>query len=235
MRSTVVVAVLGIFAAGAAAQPPVERSPFPFIRTTGEGVVSARPDQARIAIGVIAQAPQAQAAAEQNATRADAVLRELRRAAGSGSEIATAGYSLEPDYRQPRPGGSPEIAGYTARSTIRVVTADLASVGKLIDAAMQAGANNVERLQFTLKDQRAARSQALREAAANARADAEAIAAALGLKIQRVFSAEEAGGPQPMRSMEVSSFARIPAPSTPIEAGNLDVRATVSLRVEVGP
>ncbi len=235
MKSGLVIAVFGIFAAGAAAQAPAERNPVPSIRTTGEGVVSARPDQARIQIGVIAQAPQAQAAAAQNATRTDAILQELRKVASPGSEIATAAYSLDPDYRQPRPGGAPDIAGYTARSSIRVVTADLTSVGKLIDAAMQAGANNVDRLQFVLKDQRAARSQALREASANARADAEAIAAALGLKIQRVLSVEEGGGPPPVRPMEVSSFSRLPAPATPIEAGNLEVRASVSLRVEVGP
>ena len=48
---------------------------------------------------------------------------------------------------------------------------------------MQAGANNINRLVFTLKDEQAAQLDALRAASAKAKAKAEAIAASLGLKI----------------------------------------------------
>jgi uncharacterized protein YggE len=162
----------------------------------------------------------------------DAVLRELRRVAGPSADIRTSGYALEPNYRSPRPGGAPEISGYTARNMVEVTTADLPSVGALIDTAMQAGANNIQRLEFSLKDRRAARAQALREATAAARADAETIASALGVKIVRVLSAQEGGEP-PVRPMMMGMARMEAAPATPIEPGTLEVRATVTLQVEV--
>jgi uncharacterized protein YggE len=144
----------------------------PSIRTSGEATVTAKPDRAIIDIGVVTQAATAQAAAGQNATRLDAVVRALKAAVGSAAEIKTISYSLEPNYRYPKPGGQAEVAGYTARNTVQVTTPDLSSAGNIIDAATKAGANNVDRLQFTLKDDRAARAEALREAAAKAKAGA---------------------------------------------------------------
>jgi uncharacterized protein YggE len=222
-----------VFAQAPPVLPPP--TPPPFIRTTGEATVMARPDQVRIDIGVVTQAPTAEAAGSQNAARADAVLRELRRAAGPNAEIRTSGYALEPNYRAPRPGGAPEISGYTARNTVEVITGDLAVAGKLIDAAMQAGANSIQRLEFTLKDRRAARAQALREATLKARAGAETIAAALGVKILRVLAVEEGTPEPPIRPMAVGMARMEAAAPTPIEPGTVDVQATVSLRVEVSP
>ncbi len=213
----------------ALAQAPPERMP-PSIRTVGEATVKARPDQARIEIGVVTQASTAQAAGSQNATRADAVLRELRGIAGPKAEIRTTNYTLEPNYRAPKPGGAPEIAGYTARNTVEVVTADLPAVGKLIDGAMQAGANNIQRLEYTLKDRAAAHAQALGEAATKARADAAVIANALGVTILRVLSAD-AGAETPVRPMMM--MARMEAAPTPVEPGTVDVHAVVTLQVEV--
>jgi len=225
MKATML--ALSAIAGIAFAQAP---PPPPYIQAFGEGVVAAAPDQARIGIGVVTQAATAEAAGTQNAERADAVLRELRRVAGPNAEIRTAGYALEPIYRSPR-GAAPEISGYTARNTVLITTGDLASVGPIIDAAMKAGANNIQRLEFSLKDQRAARAQALKEATAAARADAEAIASALGVRIVRVLSAE-AGGEPPIRPM-VMGMARMEAAATPIEPGTVEVRAAVTLRVEV--
>jgi uncharacterized protein YggE len=199
-------------------------------------MVSAKPDQAEIDIAVITQTTTAQEAASQNAARVDAVLAALKKAAGA--DVRTVGYSLQPDYKFPgREGGKPTIAGYTARNTVQVKTGDLTGVGKLIDAALQAGANNVQRLQFTLKDEQAAKAQALQEAARKARADADALAAALGLKIVRVLSVE-AGGPgviQPVREMAMMRAAAAPdAPPTQVEPGTVEIRQTVTLTVEIG-
>lgn len=224
-----------LLAGCALAQAPPERMlppPPPSIRTAGEATVKARPDQARLEIGVITQASTAQAAGSQNAARVDAVLRELRGIAGPKAEIRTTNYTLEPNYRSPKPGGAPEIAGYTARNTVEVVTSDLPTVGKLIDGAMQAGANHIERLEYTLKDREAAHAQALREATMKARADAEAIANALGVKIIRVLSAD-GGAEAPIRPMMMGMARMEAAPPTPVEPGTVDVRAVVTLQVEV--
>lgn len=232
-NTLLVVAGLALWAAGAPAQESPERSPRPSIRVTAEATIAARPDQAQVDVGVVAQAQTAQMAAAQNSRQLDAVLAALRKALGAAADVRTAGYSLQPIYR--REGGAATITGYTATNTIQVRTDDLGAVGRVIDTAMQAGANQIARLQFTLKDERAAQAEALRQAAVKARAQAEAVAGALGLKIVRVLSAVE-GGPEVrpvVRAMAMQPEA-LGAP-TPVEPGTIEVRATVTLVVEVAP
>lgn len=211
-----------------AQQPPApERS---YIQAEGQATVSVKPDQATIEIGVVTQASTAAAAGAQNARQTEATLAEIRKLIQSGDELKTTRYSLTPNYRSPRPGDPPAIAGYTATNIVEVTLNDLAQVGKVIDAGLQAGANNIQRLQFGLKNPQAARAQALRAAAVQARANAEAIAAGLGVRIARVVSAEESSaGPVYARQEGVAALA-----ATPVEAGTVDVSATVILKVEIG-
>ena len=215
-----------------AQQDSQDKYPRPSIRVTGEATITAKPDQAEIDIGVVTQAQTAQDAASQNAQKVEAVLAALRKAIGAGADIKTVGYSLNPNYRYPERGGQPTITGYTASNTVQVKTGNLTEVGKIIDIATQSGANNIQALRFTLKDEQASRAQALKEAALKARTKADALASALGLRIQRVLFVEEhsQGTPVPVyarAAMEAS------AAQTPIEPGTIDVRATVTLTVEV--
>ena len=162
----------------------------PSITVTGEATISAEPDQAQIDIGVVTQARTAPEASKENAERVTRVLAELKKLLGKADEIKTSGYSLTPNYRYPQ-GGKPEIVGYNASNTVRIKTTNLDLVGRLIDSAMQAGANNVNRLMFTLKDEQGAQLEALRAASAKAKTKAEAIAASLGLKIVKIASITE--------------------------------------------
>ncbi|MEK7406952.1 MAG: SIMPL domain-containing protein [Acidobacteriota bacterium] len=229
----------GWLAAGAMlqAQELAPKPPRPYVRATGEATVSVRPDQAQIDIGVVTEAATAQAAGAQNATRLEAVLAELRKALGAGAEIKSSGYSLNPNRRYPKDGGQPVIVGYTATNVVQVKTKDLAGVGKVIDLATQSGANAIHGLYFTLKDEQAARAKALGEATLKARSQAEAMAAALGLKILRVISIEQ-GEPmmiRPLREMPMARMAEAMAAPTPVEPGTIDVRATVTVTAELGP
>lgn len=234
MRRLLPLAVLTLLGAAAAAQEPSGRPTPPSIRVTGEATVTVQPDQARIDIGVTTQAQTAQAAAADNAQRLETALAELRRALGAGAEIKTISYSLNPDYRYPKDGGKPTITGYTATNVVRVTLNDLTRVGQAIDAATRSGANQVHRLQFTLKDEQAAQSQALRAAAVKAKAEAEALAQALGLKIARVLSVVESSeGVQPIMRDVMLARAEAAAP-TPVEPGAIEVRAAVTLTVEIG-
>jgi len=209
----------------------------PFIRATGEATVAAKPDQVKVDIGVTSQAETAQAAASENARHTDAVMQQIRQAFGAVAQLKTLGYSVSPQYRYPKPGGPPSIAGYTVSNTIEVKLDDISRAGKLIDLATQSGANAIHSLQFGLKDETALQAQALREASTNARAKAEAMAGGLGLKIAGVISAEE-GGTNIVRPMAPMVMARkaeaVPAP-TPVAADNIEVHASVTLTVEVSP
>jgi uncharacterized protein len=229
------VAVLVWCASAAWGQGSMDKVAYPLIRVTGEAAVTTKPDQAQIDIGVVTEAKNAQAAATENAEKLDAVLGELRKVLGPGADIKSTSYALTPVYHYPKEGGSPTITGYSATDVIQVKTNELTQVGKIIDTAAQSSANRIQSLQFTLKDEQAVYIQALREAVAKARAKGEAIASALGLKIVRVLSVEEGG--QQLRPVYAEGVqARAAAPvQTPVEPGTIEVRARVTLTVEIAP
>ncbi|MGO9262759.1 MAG: SIMPL domain-containing protein [Bryobacteraceae bacterium] len=210
---------------------PVSSAGAASVRAAGDGVVYAKPDQAKIDIGVVTQAATAQAAGAQNAARTQAVLERLHSVLGSRADIRTISYSLNPNYQYPHDGGKPTIDGYNASNTVEITSDDLAGIGKVVDAATAGGANQIERLQFLLKDEKPARAEALRKAAQEARSNAQAMAAALGLKLGRVLSVEQSTA-QPIEPM-MNAFTRINTAATPIEAGAIEVRASVTLTVAV--
>jgi uncharacterized protein YggE len=206
----------------------------PSIRVTAEATVKIAPDQAQIDIGVITQAQTAQAAAQQNAQKLETVISALRRALDQTAEIKTVGYSLNPNYRYPATGGQPTITGYTASNVVQVKTSDLKRLGDLIDIASQTGSNTIQGLRFMLKDEQTARAEALRQAALKARAKADALASALGLKIQRVLHVEESGAtPQPIMYERAEMASVAGKAATPVESGTIDVQAIVTLTVEI--
>lgn len=226
-------AMLGLAALGTASAA-AQQAPSS-VRASAEATVTAIPDRARIHIGVVTQAPTAQAAAAENAKRLDAVLAALRKALGTAGSVRTIGYSVNPNMRYPREGGPPTITGYTATNTVEVTVDDLKNVPTVIDTATQIGANTVQSLRFMLRDERPVRAQALREAALLARSNAEAMAAALGLRVVGVLRVEE-GDPERVRPplmREMATLAEAPGVPTPIEPGTLEMRATVTVTLAV--
>jgi hypothetical protein len=226
----------GIFlllASTANAQPCDSRPRPPSITVNGDATISAEPNQAQIDIGVVTQARSAPEASKENAERLTRVLAEVKKLLGKDDEVKTSGYALTPDYRYPKD-GKPEIVGYTASNMVRIKTHTLDLAGNLIDSSMQAGANNVNRLRFTLKDEQAAQLEALRQASARAKAKAEAIAASLGLKIVKIASITEGERTvRPIFRQAMSALPEIGQTPTPVEPGTVEVRSAVTLTVEV--
>ncbi len=208
----------------------------PSVTASGEAVITAEPDLAEIDIGVVTQARNAPDAAKENAEKVARVMAEVKKLLGKGDEVKTASYSLNPNYRYPQ-GGKPEITGYTATNILRIKTGNLAGVGQLIDVSMQSGANAINRLAFTLKDEHAAQLQALRLAAQKAKAKAEELATALGLKIIKILAVNEGErGVRPI-TMPLARGAQFEAAATaptPVEAGTIEVRSSVTLTGELG-
>ncbi|MDE2451495.1 MAG: SIMPL domain-containing protein [Gammaproteobacteria bacterium] len=223
----------------ALAQPPSTRLPRPAtMEVTGQAEVSRAPDRVYIDIGVTTQARKSEDAAAQNAERLSAVIAAVKGAAGPGAQLTTTQYSISPNYNYPRGGGTPTVVGYTASNVVRVRLDDLGKIGRVIDAATQAGSNNVQDIRFALRDEQAPRDEALREAALNARQDAGALAGALGLDVVRVLAVSENGPesrPVPIYAQAMGRLAQARVTPTPVEAGTIDVTATVTLTVEVAP
>jgi uncharacterized protein YggE len=204
----------------------------------GDSTVRARPDTANVTVAVITQGQTALAAQQENARKTDAVVRAVKAAAGAGAEVETSGYSLQPQYtyRQNEP---PLIQGYQARNGVNVTLSDLTRVGAVVDAATSAGANNVDGISFTLRQDKTARDQALAEATREALRKAQIIAQALGGRVARILEVQEAtGNTRPVPIYKTETMARAAGADvnfvpTPVEIGTLDIRAQVTLVAEI--
>ncbi len=240
LRAARVVALCASLCGVAAAQQPQEIRPSGLTRivVAGDATVHPRPDTANITVAVVTQGATALAAQQENARKTDAVVRAAKEAAGAGAEVETSGYSLQPQfvYRQNQ---SPIIQGYQARNGVTVTLGDLARVGPVIDAATGAGANNVDGLSFTLRNDRAARDEALSTATREAMRKAQVMAQALGGRVTRVVEVQESGTlprPVPIYADAVQVRAAVAGAvqqQTPVEIGTLDVRSQVQLVAEI--
>jgi uncharacterized protein YggE len=204
------------------------------VLVTGNSIVQAQPDTAILNISVVTQARAALEAQQQNANKSDAVVRALKSAVGAGAEIKTSGYSLQPQrvYKENQP---PSIVGYEARNSVTVTLADLSKVGAVIDAASQAGANDVAGISFTLRKDRPARDQALADATRDAVSKAQVIATALGGRVVRIVEVQEEGfeRPRPIMLDSPQMMRAQAAAPTPVEVGTLDITSRVQLVAEI--
>jgi hypothetical protein len=206
---------------------------------SGDSLVQARPDTAMISVAVVTQGQTALAAQQENARRSEAMVRALKAAAGTGAEVETSGYSLQPQYNY-RENQTPIIRGYEARNTVTVTLGDLSKVGTVIDAATTAGANNIDNLAFTLRRDEPARDEALAAATREALRKAQVMAVALGGRVGRIVEVQEASAARPMPIYDLRAQARggmaartMEAQATPVEIGTLDIRAQVQLVAEI--
>ena len=217
------------------------------LTVTGDGESSSRPDRAVVRLGATAQAETASAAQEQVNQVVQAAVEAIRAAGIREEMISTAGISLYPVYSdqapRPLPGGGqqrppePRIVAYRASNSVRVIVDDLTKVGDVIDEAVKAGANQIEGLSFELKDDTAARREALTGASKQARAKADAIAQAMGLRIDGVFQVTEGGVQvmQPRMELARAGVAAMDAAGTPVQPGQVDVHASVTVTYRVSP
>jgi uncharacterized protein YggE len=211
----------------AQAQTPAPQRPF--VVAQGDATISVQPDEARIQFSVVTMAATAQSAASQNADQVTAVLAALRSVLGPNAQLRTLSYSLNPNYSN---GNQPVIIGYTASNTVEARLSDLSLIGRTIDTGIQSGANRVQGLQFGLKDDQPVRLQALKLATVEAKAHADAMASGLGLKTGAPIAIQE-GSTVSIQPLRLGTAA--PAATTPIETGSVDIRATVTLQVELAP
>lgn len=204
----------------------------PSIRVHGEATVSAEPDQAQLDIGVVTQASSVKAATDENAKQTKALIDELRTFIPAGA-MKTINFSVNPNYRYPKDDSAASITGYTANNTVRLLLDDISLLEKVIDVATKSGANSINRLAFSLKDEKAVRARALANAATQAEAGAEALAASLNLRLGRLIRVEEG---QPVVVSPARQFSFGKAESTdilPVSPGSIDVHADVNLTYEI--
>ncbi|HVA41112.1 MAG TPA: SIMPL domain-containing protein [Candidatus Binataceae bacterium] len=229
--------------AGAPAQGPANPAPLQTpqpqgsrtIQVTGSGEAHVAPDVASLNLAIETHAPTAQQSAGQNAALAQKVVDALTTKLEGKGKVWTGGYSLYPEYNEPRPNEKPAVTGYRAENSITVETGEIGMLGGLIDTAIDAGANRINFLNFTLRDESQARSQAIALAAKDAQAQAESLAKSLGVKLGPVVKAttEAENRPMPVMRMGAMAMSASMGAPTPVQPNEVTVPATVSITYQI--
>ncbi len=226
-----VAALVALVSVPAFAQPMPAPPPPGVISVSGEGIVSVSPDRARVRVGVVTRAATAPEALRQHEQDVLRVLTRVRQLGVADRDIQLESLSLGENYGPNGPDGS------VAQRTVTVTLDDLRLVPDLVAAAVSEGANQLQGIDYIVRDPRAAEGQALDLAIAAARAKAERIASASGVTLGRVVGVQEAGAPQvrppgPMYARAEASDAVPPTPGA-YSAGSSDVVARVNVQFEI--
>lgn len=233
--ATGVMASLVLGSGRAQAQEEGQNRRVPTIAVTGNSEVRIAPDEATVRLGVTGQAPTARAAQDKVNTTAQRILAAIEKLGIKREAIQTSQLSLFPVYSQQKPGEeeAPRVVAYNASNTVSVRLTDLKLVGPVVDAGLEAGANQVEGVSFGLRNDLEARLQALKQASQEARRKADALAEALGVQIAGVQEVTEGGNVvQPM--FDRAMFARAGGEAaTPVAPGEVTVSASVTVRYRI--
>lgn len=197
------------------------------------GDVMAPPDMATITLGVQTDGATAAQALGANAEQMTRVLAALKRAGLAERDIRTSQLNVNPKYvyEQNQP---PKLTGYEASNQVTVIARDLKRLGPTVDAAVGAGATNVNSISFGLVDPRAAEDAARLVAVRDLQAKAELYAKALGHPIVRLVSLTEGANfnPPVLSGVMVTAQKRMAAP-TPVSPGEMQVRIQVTGQYEL--
>lgn len=204
----------------------------PQVVTTGTGEVHVTPDRATIMIGVQSRASTAAAAGAENARKQKAILDTLKALGVPSEQLSTANYSVYPEMGGTTPTNpTPRVIAYNVSNNVRVDVRRIDDIGKLIDASLAKGANEISSLEFMSSKADSARRVALATAVTNARADAEALAHAAGGSLGPVLEITTTSTPpRPIMfdaGLAMSAKRAIP---TPIEPGEQTLNAMVTVR-----
>lgn len=243
MRHIVVGLLLGVglsmFACTARAQDG-DADPSRIVSVSGEGSASVAPDRASVRFGVVTQAEEAEAARAQNAEAASRAMNTVRELGIPERQIQMETLRLQPRREYNRETRSYEERGYEAIRQVVVEVDSLELLPTLITRVVQQGANRLDGVQYDLQDRDAVRNEALREAAANARAKAALLAEALGVRLGGVRQINEQSFdfPRPQfRAVQAEAMAKADADPEPdaYAGGEIEVSASVQVTFDLVP
>jgi len=210
----------------------------PFLSVMGQGEVKLVPDLAVVELGVTDQASSAQTAQEKVNSTVQLVIKALDRLGIEPGNIQTSQLNLQPVYAAGRSAGEARdrrIVGYRASYSLSVKTAELVKTSQIIDASLEAGANQLRGVQFGLQDEGPARREALKKAVSDAAAKATALAEAAGIRILAVQEILEGNLPVRPVSLARSSMMATEAMAAPtsVMPGEMEISAVVTIRYAI--
>ena len=197
------------------------------ITVTGEGTVQVTPDMATISLGVTTEGSSAAEAMAANSKALQAVIDRLKSAGIEDRDLQTSNLSLNPNWVGYDAGQTPKIAGYVASNMLSVRVRALDTLGTVLDASITDGANTLNGITFDLAAPRPAQDEARKAAVADAKARAELLTTAAGVKLGKIETIAESAGygaPMPMFRDEFKA-----ASAVPVASGQIGMTASVTI------
>ncbi|WP_054117463.1 SIMPL domain-containing protein [Porphyrobacter sp. AAP60] len=192
--------------------------------------VSVAPDIATIGAGVTTTAPTATEALRQNSAEMQKVVARIKSLGIADKDIQTTGINLNAQYDYDQTTMRQVFRGYQAANRVSVVLRKIGDAGRVLDALVEAGANDLNGPSFALENDDAAKDAARKRAVERAQARAKAYAEMLGFNNARVLAiAESIEGRGPMPEMAVMKTSADVAAAPPVEPGM--VAAGISLTI----
>lgn len=210
------------------AGPVLAEGAVPTITVTGTGTIQAAPDLATLMIGVTTQGETAAVALSANSEAVAAVTARLTASGIEARDMQTSNLSINPNWTSFDSGAAPTISGYVATNLLTIRVRDLGGLGAVLDAAVADGANTLNGLTFGMAKPEPALNEARKAAVADARARAELLVAAAGMKLGRVVTITEGGAwtdPAPMFRDSVAA--------APVQGGEVAMTASVTIQYEM--
>ncbi len=196
------------------------------ISVTGVGQVETVPDTAVFTVGVQNQAKSASKALTDNSTQMQAVINALKAAGVQASDIQTQTVNLQPQYNQQNNANN-QLTGYVATNTVSVRVSNLSNLGELLDAAVKAGGNTIQNIQFEVSSPTQLVDQARQAAFNDAKQKATQLAQLAGATLGPVYTINEnSQAPRPIFSPSVSSAERA---AVPIQPGTQNVEVDLNI------
>ena len=206
------------------------------ITVSGTAKLEVEPDQVEIYVKIETFDEKAENAKNENAKVADRVIKALKRQGIKDDDIETTSFFLNPKYRYDRNKNENILQGYTLTNVLKVTTKDVDDAGKIIDTAVDNGANGIDRVSFGLskEKQKEVSGEALIRAAEVAKDKAESLASSLGINLGEVVSIQES-------QFDFIKFdyaprlleAAVAETGTEIIPGKVEVSARVTLSYEI--
>lgn len=211
------------------AEEPARRS----ITVTGTSEVTAKSDMATINVSVETSSPNVKAARE-NANTMTAVRNAVVAAGADASKIETQNYNIYPQQTYDSKGNA-RVKEYRCTNSMKVVVDQLSRTGNVMDAAVEAGANRIDSVDFSVAHPEVYKDEALRKATEDAYRKAKIIASALGRSVVNVISASDDNvNVVPYRMMNVKlAAARAEDSVTPIDPGESKMQGRVTVVFEI--
>jgi uncharacterized protein YggE len=199
------------------------------ITVVGTGEIKVTPDTASVQIGVETTAPTTQEALSQNTAQATAIIEKIKQLGVAEKDIQTSGFNISPTYSS----DGRQVTGYTVGNQVSVTIRDLAKAGSLLDQVVQAGANRIYGVSFTVSDPAAAQSQARDKAVADAKSRAAQLAQGAGATVGQVLVINENVGSSPVVPLPMMDRAAAAGAPVPVQAGEQSYSAQVQITYEL--